>query len=455
MAEGDEVWLFDSVMGFLEGPGWAKPVWDFIDDNCIIFDTEEENKLGYIDIFNLFRELVDQLLEMHLAEMGCSVEQFARLCETYGTTDVASGVMEQILAVDDFVTFKKMMVTRNTELEESALAALAKAGQQGADAVADDYGFDDEEAAIQAAIVASMMDDEQDGLHVAVTEEEAAAAREATEEAEMQRAIAASLAVEDEKQKMAAEGREVPVQIQRSAPPPPPQPSAAPAAPPAAPAMPPVRPPTGGGSGGGGGLLGPLPSLSAPPAAGSAELHRAAAALSEDVGAKAQEVRERAMAQREQEKVAAPVAQTASAEEVRKRAEHLKKQRDLIINQRKKQRDAASAASAAVAPPPAAPAAPPPPANGAMHRGAGFSSGDPTSDAHRARLSVALASSMKASLLGSDATSVDLEHKMEQHHRKIGARASRPRPRPPPRAARAACALLLPHSPVVSWQISR
>jgi len=125
------------------------------------------------------------------------------------------------------------------------------------------------------------------------------------------------------------------------------------------------------------------------------------------------------MAQREQEKVAAPVAQTASAEEVRKRAEHLKKQRDLIINQRKKQRDAASAASAAAAPPPAAPAAPPPPANGAMHRGAGFSSGDPTSDAHRARLSVALASSMKASLLGSDATSVDLEHKMEQHHRKI------------------------------------
>lgn len=47
----DMVWLFDSVTQFLKGPEWAVPVWDFIDDNCIVFDSEDENKLAYIDIF--------------------------------------------------------------------------------------------------------------------------------------------------------------------------------------------------------------------------------------------------------------------------------------------------------------------------------------------------------------------------------------------------------------------
>ena len=40
-----DVWLFDSVTQFLKGANWAVPVWDFIDDNCIVFDSEEENKL--------------------------------------------------------------------------------------------------------------------------------------------------------------------------------------------------------------------------------------------------------------------------------------------------------------------------------------------------------------------------------------------------------------------------
>ena len=40
-------------------------------------------------------------------------------------------------------------------------------------------------------------------------------------------------------------------------------------------------------------------------------------------------------------------------------------------------------------------------------------------DAQRARLSVALASSMKASLLGEDATTLELQHRIEQHTKKI------------------------------------
>jgi hypothetical protein len=125
-----DVWLFDSVTQFLKGANWAVPVWDFIDDNCIVFDSEEENKLEYSNIFNLFRELVDGLLSMHLEDMGCSLDQFAQLCESYGSTDVGKEVLEQILAVDDFISFKKMMVKRNMELEYESLRGLQSLSDQ-------------------------------------------------------------------------------------------------------------------------------------------------------------------------------------------------------------------------------------------------------------------------------------------------------------------------------------
>ena len=57
--EEENIWLFDSVTQYLKGPEWAVPVWDFIDENCIVFDSEEENKMEYTSIFNLFREMVE------------------------------------------------------------------------------------------------------------------------------------------------------------------------------------------------------------------------------------------------------------------------------------------------------------------------------------------------------------------------------------------------------------
>ena len=97
--------------------------------------------------------------------------------------------------------------------------------------------------------------------------------------------------------------------------------------------------------------------------------------------------------------------------EMKARAEHLRKQRDLLLAQRKKQREAElanytpmPAAAAAAAPPPAAPAAvaapPPSMVSGAtMMRSAGYSSGVPSeAQDQRAQLSRSLAASMKADL---------------------------------------------------------
>ena len=109
MAE-DETWLFDSVMGFLKSPGWALPVMSFIDDNCVVFDDEDENKLVYMEIYNAFREMVDSLLEMHLSEMGVDAPLFLAVCQKASSMEAQKEVLEQVLAVDDYISFKKMMV---------------------------------------------------------------------------------------------------------------------------------------------------------------------------------------------------------------------------------------------------------------------------------------------------------------------------------------------------------
>ena len=94
-------------------------------------------------------------------------------------------------------------------------------------------------------------------------------------------------------------------------------------------------------------------------------------------------------------------------QEMKARAEHLKKQRDLLLAQRKKAREADLANYTPPPPPPAAPPAPtaaeiaaaPPP--GSMRGKAGYSEAKTESiDAQRAQLSRSLAASMKANLLG-------------------------------------------------------
>merc|ERR1719171_3130434 len=93
-----------------------------------------------MDIYTAFRDMVDSLLDMHLEELGVTAEQFAAVCEAAASQQVGMEVLEQILAVDDFVSFKKMMVKRNMELELEAMKALQSLSDKVAeDGAAEEY----------------------------------------------------------------------------------------------------------------------------------------------------------------------------------------------------------------------------------------------------------------------------------------------------------------------------
>ncbi len=69
------------IIGFLRSPRWKSPVMSFLDEKCIAFDVEDENKLEFTTIHNVsffytitllkeFKKLVESLLEELMADLG-------------------------------------------------------------------------------------------------------------------------------------------------------------------------------------------------------------------------------------------------------------------------------------------------------------------------------------------------------------------------------------------------
>lgn len=42
--------MYDLILQYLASPIWRNPISDFLDENCTVFDDEEENKISYQEI---------------------------------------------------------------------------------------------------------------------------------------------------------------------------------------------------------------------------------------------------------------------------------------------------------------------------------------------------------------------------------------------------------------------
>ena len=79
------------IIGFLRSPRWKVPVMTFLDEKCVAFDNEEENKLEFTGIHNVsissssykkeFKKIVENLLEELMRELGVTDQQFVDACE--------------------------------------------------------------------------------------------------------------------------------------------------------------------------------------------------------------------------------------------------------------------------------------------------------------------------------------------------------------------------------------
>jgi len=58
--------------------------------------------------------LVDALLQSQLSDLNVNEEQFMKACSMKSSANM--NIFDQILSVDNFVAFKKLMVKKNKEL---------------------------------------------------------------------------------------------------------------------------------------------------------------------------------------------------------------------------------------------------------------------------------------------------------------------------------------------------
>ncbi|NXX22202.1 CFA36 protein, partial [Podargus strigoides] len=123
--EGDVEWVVDTIAGFLQGPAWSIPILEFMEQNCEVFDDEEESKLSYTEIYQEYQALVEKLLEDYLKEVGINEEKFQEAFSSpLAKTHTSQAILQTVLAAEDFRLFKKMMVQKNIEMQLQAIRII-------------------------------------------------------------------------------------------------------------------------------------------------------------------------------------------------------------------------------------------------------------------------------------------------------------------------------------------
>ena len=204
---------------FLESDKFDAAVMDFVDEKCDVFDSEDENKFIYSDIHNEFREHIEALITSNLGEVGVTVEMFYESCELAGQSrDVNRAVFERMLAMEDFNTFKRIMVKRNMELQILAMQepngvspfASPSKPSQSKSSIASPMSPEEEKEQLDRALSASLSpensgngtknaDTMQASLRNSLLEMEMVHRQEELEQAELMKAVALSLAIEEER----------------------------------------------------------------------------------------------------------------------------------------------------------------------------------------------------------------------------------------------------------------
>ena len=67
-----------------------------------------------------------------MAELGVSDEQFVEACRKAESNPIHKKIVDQIMAVDSFLAFKRLMVKRNQELNRQAVEMYERAQKAAA-----------------------------------------------------------------------------------------------------------------------------------------------------------------------------------------------------------------------------------------------------------------------------------------------------------------------------------
>ena len=113
----DEQWMYDYMRQHLTSPIWRNPIMDFIEEHCSVFEDSEENKFQYTKIYQEFVGLATLLVESMIEETGITQKTLEKCIIKGMKGDRDRKIFQQLLLCENFQAFKKIMVTKNKELQ--------------------------------------------------------------------------------------------------------------------------------------------------------------------------------------------------------------------------------------------------------------------------------------------------------------------------------------------------
>lgn len=116
----DLSWICESILQFVSSSAFECELDDFKDENCLIFNEEEESTHQQFLIFKKFTLLIEKKLVDLVKILGISEKNFCKAALLCHRDPRYRKIMEEVIFADDFEFFKKMMSKKNKKLEEMA-----------------------------------------------------------------------------------------------------------------------------------------------------------------------------------------------------------------------------------------------------------------------------------------------------------------------------------------------
>jgi len=124
--------ILDTMSSIIHSPRWDAEINSFIEENSLLFNNEEENSHQHFQLHVDYIAIVNECLRERLAESGICEEEFLRSCSIFQAMvqddkkndDARTNILDSLLAMGDYQSFKLLMLETNTKLEMEALQAL-------------------------------------------------------------------------------------------------------------------------------------------------------------------------------------------------------------------------------------------------------------------------------------------------------------------------------------------
>ncbi|XP_064602412.1 cilia- and flagella-associated protein 36-like [Liolophura sinensis] len=128
MAARKNEWVYDQLLGFLGSPLFQLPVITYMEARCIIFEPGTEDSQEYREVHKEYKHLVETLLEGFMKDTELTYEQILKALQDLRVQedlkDIFQVIFEQVLSMEDFGIFVRLMTQKNIELQQQALLLI-------------------------------------------------------------------------------------------------------------------------------------------------------------------------------------------------------------------------------------------------------------------------------------------------------------------------------------------